>query len=568
MIILHQHVYKEYPLLGKCGKPNFAGVLELNHTITIAKYKEHSVIQDWWKNETKTTYMREYNQKLLKHIPLDLALRDCEFDHFEQAINEMQLKYKFGESQKNRYKRLILYVFNSALATGIVTNDIFWGTGWRDCEGDEEGNEKSEDKKSIAIKSFTQEEEQAFLMLLCANPIQCIGEVIGLLLMLILGLRNHEAAALKYGDIVNLETAKKQYCIRINQSATKHRNVLQGSGKTENAVRVLPIPFLLYLMLMKRLEYVVRQIELQPEQYGLPKEFDKLKLPICCFGHQYSDFSLTRDLTKVGKEYLRLINFDQNQFARIQRGIERGEITDVDGNEDRDDDFDATTYLLRHNAATRLFVTGLFDSEIQYPIGHKLEDPDVKRKDYANDDFQVILVQKIEQHPFYKLLDRLLTPIVSDVEEKEIKTDEKTNESVSEIQLEEARIENTEREDPAMTKDCTEPEDDNPDMVNHGFARSVNKSSSRFVFRAGSQKSLIRVRIEMREPGDKIRIQKSKGIKILSAMEYKGKAGYPEEVNIISIVTKRYLESEEKAKRMVQRILEAQKEIKKSFPFD
>ena len=70
------------------------------------------------------------------------------------------------------------------------------------------------------------------------------------------------------------------------------------------------------------------------------------------------------------------------------------------------DEKEVTTYLFRRNFATTLYGLGLPLSDIQYYLGHDVEDPDTARSHYVNKDKLLAIKTKLDWHPAYAVLGR------------------------------------------------------------------------------------------------------------------------------------------------------------------
>jgi len=68
------------------------------------------------------------------------------------------------------------------------------------------------------------------------------------------------------------------------------------------------------------------------------------------------------------------------------------------------DEKEVTTYLFRRNFATTLYGLGLPLSDIQYYLGHDVEDPDTARNHYTNKDKLLAIKDKLDWHPVYAVL--------------------------------------------------------------------------------------------------------------------------------------------------------------------
>ena len=60
---------------------------------------------------------------------------------------------------------------------------------------------------------------------------------------------------------------------------------------------------------------------------------------------------------------------------------------------------DPTTYLLRRNLGTHLYLLGLDEAEIQYIMGHSIEDPYIIRNHFENEDLLYEIYRKMKNRP-------------------------------------------------------------------------------------------------------------------------------------------------------------------------
>lgn len=298
-------------------------------------------------------------------------------------------------------------MFRFAIEEGIANDwcddTILYGTSLL-----HETEEKSKKKKHNAgrlRKSLTPKEEFILLRFL-TKSVTVAGEYIGLLLMLVFGLRNNEACPLTWNKIQPLETNPNIHLLYIVESSKKKKKEVKDTGKTKNFPRIIPIPKCIYEFLMKRKAWIRTYI--QDHYDEIAAQDNKLKklgiekyigtLRIVCHGDNI--FSKTRpdDLTREGKKVLaKAIGFDSHSYYLLNEYLKQP------GKSKELRDFkDPTSYLLRRNFASFLLASMASMSTIQYLMGHIIEDPTIKRYDYSNPDYlEEELYPLMERRPLY-----------------------------------------------------------------------------------------------------------------------------------------------------------------------
>ena len=357
----------------------------------------YTVISRGWNNETKVKYDRDYNNVIFPNI------RDHNFkiisaytkEDCEQILNSIQEEgylYKgerkdYSDSQMNHFKYLIYLVFRCATAAGLC-NDFLWGTKF----------EINEEREKLAIRSKTQikkslnvEQEKKLFERLTETPEE-EGELVALLLMFSLGLRDGEACGLDFGDIYELPAYNGCYVAVIKQSTIPNTSILQSSGKTWNSGRRIPIPSKVCEFLLERKHMILDIIS----QKGLDVDIDRL--PVASKGYIDCDLRnfeirLKADqVTETAREIFKQVEISSEVLSSLEiemeEEIQRLEVTESN----------VTAYLLRRNFATHLKILGLDYSDIQYLLGHCIEDPYINRPDYT-DSKLYILSKKMENRP-------------------------------------------------------------------------------------------------------------------------------------------------------------------------
>ena len=357
----------------------------------------YNTISSGWNNETKTKYDRDYNNVILPHIKnhnnkiiSEYTKEDCEQilnSIIEKGYVSKEEKKEYSESQINHFKYLIYTVFQRATLAGLC-QDFLWGTKF----------EITVERETLAIRSKTQikkslsvlQEKKLFEELI-EDPKED-GRRIALLLMFSMGLRDGEACGLDYGDIYELPNYAGCYVAVIKQTTIPRTSILQSSGKTWNSGRRIPVPSRVCGFLLERKRIVSEAIAKQ----GLNIDVDRL--PIACKGSMYDDdyafdLRLKADyVTEEARNLFKQVDISSEMLSSLEiemeEEIQRLEVTESN----------VTAYLLRRNFATHLKILGLDYPDIQYLLGHCIDDPYIDRPDYT-DSKLFMLSKKMENRP-------------------------------------------------------------------------------------------------------------------------------------------------------------------------
>lgn len=343
----------------------------------------YKVIARFWNDETKKKYDRDYNNVILPHIDnhntkiiSSYTKEDCEemlHRIQEDGYDSKGVKCEYSENAMNHFKYLIFSVFSHAANAGYCER-FLWGTKF----------ELNLGRETLAVRSKTQikrslsiEQEKALISVLMESP-KANGKHIALLLMFALGLRDGEACGLDFGDIYELPYYSGYYVAVIKQSTIPNTSILQSSGKTWNTGRRIPIPDRVAAFLLERKAIITEIIE----KNGL--EVDINRIPVAAACALYDDSAeigkrlKADDVTEEAKKVFRQAGIESEVLATLEIEMEeenaRLEISESN----------VTAYLLRRNFATHLKILGVDYPDIQYVLGHCIDDPYINRPDYTD----------------------------------------------------------------------------------------------------------------------------------------------------------------------------------------
>ena len=334
-------------------------------------------------DETMEKYDRDYNNVILPHIDNHNTkiISSYTIDDCDKILSKIQddgyiskgTRAEYSESTMNHFKNLIYSVFLFASKAGYC-RDFLWGTKY---EINVERETLAVQSKTVIKKSLSIEQEKKLIYILMES-LRANGKRIALLLMFVLGLRDGEACGLDFGDIYEIPYYKGCYVAVIKQSTIPDSNKLQSSGKTWNTGRRIPIPKKVADFLLERRSIIERIIK------DNNLELNINRLPVA------ADCDLYRDLPDIGK---RLKADDVTEEARSvfkQTGIESEVLASLEIEMEEESarleisESNVTAYLLRRNFATHLKILGVDYPDIQYLLGHCIEDPYINRPDYTD----------------------------------------------------------------------------------------------------------------------------------------------------------------------------------------
>lgn len=391
-----------YPALAYDGELTFAGMLR-KYFIENDEFGNNVGISKRWNDDTKGTYIGQYEKRL---IPLlaqlygkDKPLHSYLEDEFETVLEQLALKEHYAESTIQHYRHLLWIVYKAGFERGYYADNIFW-TDVIDLE-DGDTEEKEELRAKIMTRtrrSFSIDEELGIIDWFCGlNPETASGEDIGLLFMFFQGLRNNEACGANLRSVHLLHNQGIPVFDMI-QSTAVGSNQVKAGGKTSNAPRVIPILDAFYRFLSKRKAYLERLVG--EGALILSAEYKSVDdLPFVCCGNDYLKRASSKDLTMAGRALFEKVGIDKRTLAVLHQVLCSNEFKNL-----QIDEKEPTTYLFRRNFATHLFLLGFSLDEIQYIIGHDVEDPYKTRNSFADEEVLQGLWARLQRHPVNEVL--------------------------------------------------------------------------------------------------------------------------------------------------------------------
>lgn len=379
-------------------------VLIVNEKYTFAGALEECYDQcskKWNADSTKKGYASNYNNKILPNLPNHdtTSIDSYTKEDYEavidllkkQGYNKPGEKFKpYADGTIQGFRRLINVVVEAASNANLCEN-VLWGSCFALPEND--SSKDACERQVKQKKSFTVTQEIAVFGFLLADPMQR-GQEMGLLLMYALGLRNSEACGVNYGDIKRMQCNQNAIVLWVYKTTVRASNALQSSGKTRNADRIIPVPEKLYNLINTRRTNLER---IMAEESKTDVNIDDL--PIACVNNSYFERCSSDKITAAGREMFKSIKFDAKVLASIDGEMENGDIY-YDPLEK-----DPTAYILRRNFGTHMHILGLSEAEIEYVLGHDIEDAYETRNEFVNEERLIEIKKKMDRRPLLNTLD-------------------------------------------------------------------------------------------------------------------------------------------------------------------
>lgn len=376
------YIDPNFPGLAHDGSYTFAGILS-KYFNTLDEYSRE------WNENTAESYLNDYNNRILPTIKvlfgLEKTMASFTEEEFETILNTLSLQYHYRDSTIQHYRFLLWVVYRAGFEHGHYVDSIFWGDLSDASELD------NEERKAAAMtrirKSFTIGEEIKLIRWFQAlKPDTATGEDIGLAIMLFQGLRNNETCGLSFQSIRTLSNQIDIPILDIFQTTKLDSNELKIGGKTRNAPRVLPLFGPLYRFLLERKDFLSK----------ISDTSDLSQLPIVCRGNNFTARANTHDLTKAGH-----MLFEKVGISRSELGLLQQILFDPELQATQIEEKDVTPYLFSRHVGTRLYQLGFTSVEVQYWMGHDIEDAILTRNTFSDDEILAKLAEKYRQHPAY-----------------------------------------------------------------------------------------------------------------------------------------------------------------------
>lgn len=375
-----------YPEKDISGELTFVGVLNKYYN---TEDEFPSISARWKAKTTRQQYENDYKNRIIPKLDYYRALKDYEDSDFKKLLESIRKEYLYSEERMSHYRLLIWQVYKAGVDRGLYKDKLMWDIfGVSEAEKEMDADEI---RKRILTtrKSFSNDESKKILeWYKKQSPEKIDGEALGFILMLFFPLRNQEVCALNYNDI-SIMTSYKIPCIKIYKSTMINSSTVKSGGKTINAIRIIPIFDFLYDFIIKRKEFIKFKIN-----EGKINCDDVGNLPVVC-RKDFSKRCSSGDISSFAKSLFKSLDINSDTLKGIGRDFyNNAEIEEKE----------PTAYLLRRNCCTRLACIDLTDNQLQYMMGHLIEDDSKTRNYYVNDDELNLIYKKLKKHPYYKFI--------------------------------------------------------------------------------------------------------------------------------------------------------------------
>lgn len=376
------------------GSLSFAGILRKYFIEEDITGKNIGISKSWNEN-TRSAFIQDYSNRLLPALQTVLsgkAVAEYTSDDFEAVLDLLDKKYHYADTTLLHYRHLLWAVYKAGFQHHEYADNVFWDDIFDPTDASPEAIEKhririmTKTRRSFSI----QEELKIADWFNSLDPTSAPGEAVGLLLMLFLGLRNNEACGANWSSLHPLDGYPDVYVLDVIQSTKSGSTDLKPGGKTRNAPRVLPVVAPLYHFLEKRRQFIEVQIG---------SDASAANLPMVCRDTSFTERCATKYLTIAARHLFEDVGITKNELSVLNQILCSHEFKDSLIAEK-----EPTAYLFRRNHATHLYQMGFAMPEIQYLMGHDIEDVSLTRNFFSDPDILSSLFQKIQQHPLLQAI--------------------------------------------------------------------------------------------------------------------------------------------------------------------
>lgn len=387
-----------FPLTEKCrniqinGKLTFYGVLD--------KYFEQIGDRYHLCTKTRISYAGEYERYILPRVN-DRPLENYSAEDFEQIIHDINNEGKgFAKTTLQHYRLLITRVIDVAVQEEHMKNPL-WGVDFDETLTPEqiEKREKKTLPKSLAPIQISAISEEIYHSA-CES-----GRRIGLMSMLESGARPKEVTGASYGDVKKMRLLDSCSTMAIHSSTIKQSRKRKNKLKTKNGYRTAILgPRATNIIKQKKL--ALNNIDVLQVESDIPDGLEITDiLPLACGNEDPSVPCASPDMTKEFRHLLRDVNYGEEDYIAAQRIAESDEFQEAEKLATPTElgfaiEKDPTSYITRRHFCTDLHIVGCSPDEIQYAMGHKIENTAIDRRDFRNEDRITALAEKMLKRPF------------------------------------------------------------------------------------------------------------------------------------------------------------------------
>ena len=330
--------------------------------------------------DTQEQYCSFYAKKLLPKLQ-NYPIRELRVEKLDEVIRDVGRGLE--DSTVGKYRFLLWDVIEKAANYGYCEN-ILLGTKYTLTENQlQEYKELRQNGKYKLPKSFTPEQEAAIKEDIMTDPGQS-GQKMGIVLLFGTGIRLNEACGVLFGSIKKLFQNRNRRFLFVVESTSGNTNEVKAGSKTANGGRKIPTMDEVEHFIWKRREYL-------KTKGFTDQEIDKF--PVACDGDDYSKHCSSRQLSAAANELFERIGMKAKDIAFLDLALSE------DKTAEKLYEKNPTAYLFRRNFATHLFVVGLSMEEIQYVMGHDIEQIYETRAQFGSKESLLAIAEKMARRP-------------------------------------------------------------------------------------------------------------------------------------------------------------------------
>lgn len=389
MFDIKKYIKGDYILITHDGKLNYKGVT--------LKYfeKEFNNPDKPYKEETLITYGAEYENKIFNYFSDNIAVDDIPESFYaeveERLIDDYGISIVTVEhTQHSLITRLVELYFDDP---NTIAKNPFKGSSSNFVK-----KNKNKDINEVILKipkSLSIEQFDDLFETLIKDPKTDKGSYPALGAMCCLGTRLNEAAGASFKSILESINQAECFYLVIVETSKLDSQKIKILGKSFNAQRRLFLIERYKNYILERREFVKSKLVF-PLKDNVGNTINSVDdLPIGCIGNKYNFRCGTIYLSKEGKELLlEVAKMSEDSLGAIE--------TQIKTNEEYVEYKDVTTYVLRRNWLTQLRILGLTEDQIEYWAGHSMEDSNMTRGMFGNEDNLYKIYERISKHPINK----------------------------------------------------------------------------------------------------------------------------------------------------------------------
>ena len=409
------------------NKKNEDWIAEINQKkrfwgVIVDFYEEMCIDNGWNAERTKSNYLADYKRRIIPFIedhnsrPIDSFTPD----QFREIISSIKQTRKYSESRILHFMRLIDAVVRVANKHKLC-EDLLKGTAF---ELPLKLDAQAKIRELVTLKQSFSPEQEVKIYLKLTQDVSMNGELFGVYLMFVFGVRNGEAAAITFSDLITSYTEDGFHVLMVYKTIESKEHRMVSSGKTRNADRIIPIPEEVYSFLMKRRQYIA-------DQTG--KSLNEVdSLPIACVGTDYEKHCYPEQIGQAAKTLFFEVGIESDVLAYLDYEIMKGEDPVIVKEKE------PTSYLMRRNFGTQMVIICMKESEIQFLLGHDITDAyETRNEKVCFKDLKEMSIKMNERGIFNRKAERIDIPHLDYNTEIKINTDSITH---LEIGLEENDI--------------------------------------------------------------------------------------------------------------------------------